>query len=67
MIAHLELLEVAGTRLRRWTIAGAIMLSMHAAAGAIALADWPQEEETADETAGSFMLELAPVAMAPPA
>lgn len=65
MIAHLELLEFAGTRLRRWTIAGAVMISMHAAAGAVALMDW-SEEDAADDTAGAFMLELAPVAMAPP-
>lgn len=66
MIAHLELLEVAGTRLRRWTLAGAVMFSMHAAAGALALTDWSKEDETSEEAAGSFMLELAPVAMAPP-
>lgn len=66
MIAHLELLEVAGTRLRRWVIAGTVMVSMHAAAGAIALHEWQPEDETAEDTAGSFMLELAPVAMAPP-
>jgi protein TonB len=66
MIAHLELLEVSAARLRRWVLAGAVMVSMHAAAGALALADWTEEDDTAEETAGSFMLELAPVAMAPP-
>jgi protein TonB len=65
MIAHLELLEVSAARLRRWTLAGAVMFSMHAAAGAIALVGWP-EEQTSEDTSGAFMLELAPVAMAPP-
>ena len=65
MIAHLELLEVAGARLRRWAIAGTIMVSMHAAAAGMALVEWTQEE-TSEDTAGAFMLELAPVAMAPP-
>jgi protein TonB len=41
------------------------MFSMHAAAGAIALVGWP-EEQTSEDTSGAFMLELAPVAMAPP-
>jgi len=66
MSAHLELLEGSGARMRRWIIAGALMLSMHAAAGALALVSWP-EDETTDETEGAFLLELAPVAMAPPA
>lgn len=65
MIAHLELLEVASARLRRWTIAGAIMVSMHAAAAGVALVEWTQEE-TSEDTSGAFMLELAPVAAAPP-
>jgi protein TonB len=66
MIPTLELLEVAGTRLRRWTVAGAVMFSMHATAGAIALVDWAPDDNTVQDTAGAFMLELAPVAMAPP-
>lgn len=65
MIAHLEFLEGTGVRARRWLIAGALMVSMHAAAGALALVNWP-EEDTSDETEGAFLLELAPVAMAPP-
>lgn len=66
MSAHLEFLEGSGARLRRWVVAGALMVSMHAAAGALALVNWPADE-TADETAGAFLLELAPIAMAPPA
>jgi protein TonB len=65
MSAHLEFLEGAGTRARRWMLAAAMMVSMHAAAGAIALINWPQDEST-DEEAGAFMLELAPVPVAPP-
>ncbi len=65
MIPHLELLEVAGSRLRRWSIAGAVMFSMHAAAGTLALIDWPQDE-TSEDTSGAFMLELAAEAAAPP-
>jgi protein TonB len=65
MSAHLELLEAGGSRLRRWVIAGTLMFSMHAAAGAIALVDW-QDEDASDAYEGAFMLELAPVAMAPP-
>ena len=42
-----------------------MMVSMHAAAGAIAVMNWP-EEEASDEDAGAFMLELAPVPVAPP-
>ena len=42
-----------------------MMVSMHAAAGALAVMNWP-EEETSDEDAGAFMVELAPVPVAPP-
>ena len=65
MSAHLELLEGAGARARRWLLAAALMVSMHAAAGAIAVINWP-EEEASEEDAGAFLLELAPVAVAPP-
>ena len=65
MSAHLELLEGAGARARRWLLAAALMVSMHAAAGAIAVMHWP-EEEASEEEAGAFMLELAPVPVAPP-
>jgi periplasmic protein TonB len=65
MIGHLEFLEGSGARARRWLIAAAMMVSMHAAAGALAVMNWP-EEESSDEEAGSFMVELAPVPVAPP-
>jgi len=65
MSAQLEFLDAAGPRLRRWAFAGVLMVSMHAAAGALALVNWP-EEETSDETEGAFLLELAPVPAAPP-
>jgi protein TonB len=65
MSAHLEFLEGAGARARRWALAAAMMMSMHAAAGAIAVMHWP-EEEASDEESGAFMLELAPVPVAPP-
>ncbi len=65
MIAHLEFLEGSAARMRRWLVAGMLMVSMHAAAGALAIVHWP-EEDTSDETEGAFLLELAPVAMAPP-
>lgn len=64
MSAHLQLLEASGPRLRRWLIAGALMVSMHAAAGALAVVTWPQEE-TSDETEGAFLLEIAPAPAAP--
>lgn len=65
MIAHLEFLEGSGARMRRWLVAGILMISMHAVAGALAFVNWP-EDDTSDETEGAFLLELAPVAMAPP-
>ena len=65
MSAHLEFLEGAGARARRWALAAALMVSMHAAAGAFAVMHWP-EEEASDDEAGTFMLELAPVSVAPP-
>ena len=65
MIAHLEFLEGSGARTRRWLAAGVMMVSMHAAAGALAVMNWP-EEATSDEDAGAFMVELAPVPVAPP-
>lgn len=65
MIAHLESLEGSGVRARRWLVAGVMMVSMHAAAGALAVMNWP-EQETTDEDFGAFMVELAPVPMAPP-
>jgi protein TonB len=65
MSAHLELLEGAGARARRWLLAAALMVSMHAAAGAIAVINWP-EEDASEEDAGAFLLELAPIAVAPP-
>lgn len=65
MSPQLEFLEGAGSRLRRWALAGAFMLTMHAAAGALALVSWP-EEDTSDETEGAFLLELAPTMAAPP-
>jgi protein TonB len=65
MSAHLDLLEGSAARTRRWLIAGLLMVSMHAAAGALAMVSWP-EEDTSDETEGAFLLELAPMAMAPP-
>jgi protein TonB len=65
MSAHLEFLEGAAPRLRRWVIAGALMVSMHAAAGALALVNWPEEDAT-DETEGAFLMELAPAAVSPP-
>ena len=66
MIAHLEFLEGSGARARRWLIAGFLMISMHAVAGALAVVNWPEEDAT-DEDAGAFMVEMAPIAVAPPA
>ncbi len=66
MIAHLEFLEGSGARLRRWLLAAMFMLSAHAAAGALAFVSWP-EEETSEEDQGVFLVEMAPVPMAPPA
>lgn len=65
MSAHLEFLEGSTARMRRWLIAGLLIVSMHAAAGALAVVNWP-EEDTTDETEGAFLLEIAPVAVAPP-
>jgi len=62
--AQLEFLEGSGSRMRRWAFAAALMVSMHAAAGALAFVSWP-EEETTDETEGAFLLEIGPTAMAP--
>ncbi len=65
MSAHLEFLEGSSARMRRWLIAGLLIVSMHAAAGALAVVNWP-EEDTTDETEGAFLLEIAPIAVAPP-
>jgi protein TonB len=64
MIAHLELLEGSSARMRRWLIAGFLMISMHAVAGALAMVSWP-EDDTIDEEAGAFMVEMAPIAVSP--
>jgi protein TonB len=66
MIAHLEFLEGSGTRMRRWLVAGFLMISMHAVAGALAMVNWPEDDAT-EEDAGAFMIEMAPIAVAPPA
>lgn len=66
MSAHLEVLERPKVRLSRWIVAAAVVFSMHATAGTLALVEW-QEEEVAESEEGAFMLELAPTAMAPPA
>jgi protein TonB len=65
MMAHLELLEAAGARARRWAMAAAFMLSAHAVAGTLAVMKWPEEEAAQEET-GAFMIELAPMATSPP-
>jgi protein TonB len=65
MSAHLDFIDAAGPRLRRWLIAGFLMVSVHATAGAHALMTWP-EEETVEDTNGAFLLEIAPVPVSPP-
>jgi protein TonB len=65
MIAHLEFLEGSGARLRRWLLAAMLMVSAHAAAGALALVNWP-EDDASEEEAGVFLVELAPAPVAPP-
>lgn len=66
MIAHLEFLEGSGARLGRWGIAAALMVSLHAGAAALAVVNWP-EDDTVAEPSGSFMVELSPMPVAPPA
>lgn len=66
MIPHLDFLEGSAARMRRWLLAAFLMVSLHAVAGALTLAHWP-EEEASEEEAGAFMVELAPVPVAPPA
>lgn len=66
MSAHLEFLEGAGARLRRWVFASVLIFSAHAAAGALAFVNW-QEEELLEEDAGVFLVEFAPAPAAPPA
>lgn len=65
MIAHLEFLDGSGARLRRWLVAAGLMVSLHAAAGVLAVVNWP-EDQSSDEEAGTFMVELAPMPVAPP-
>jgi protein TonB len=65
MIAHLEPFEVSGSRRSRWLVAAVVMISMHTAAGALALVEWP-EEVTSDEIEGAYMVEYAPETVAPP-
>lgn len=65
MIAHLDFLEGAAGRARRLILAGVFVLALHAGAGALALVHWDEDDAT-DEDAGAFLVELAPMAAAPP-
>jgi periplasmic protein TonB len=65
MIAHLERFEISTSRRSRWLMAAVMIISMHAAAGALAFVQWP-EEISSDETAGAYMVEYAPETVAPP-
>ncbi|MDQ8700604.1 energy transducer TonB [Hyphomicrobium sp. LHD-15] len=65
MIAHLEPFEVSRSRHSRWLVASVMMISMHAAAGALAYVEW-SDEVTSDETEGAYMVEYAPETVSPP-
>lgn len=65
MIAHLDFVDAAGSRMRRWLVAGLLVVTMHASAGAFALLQWLEQDPDNTESA-SFAIELAPAAVAPP-
>ena len=61
-----HLREAHALRLLRWAGAAVLVVLLHGAGGALALYQWPEEEIDADPN-GAFVLELAPLATAPPA
>ena len=60
-----EYLESDWRRVRRFVAAGALVLTMHIGGAAAALWQWP-EDQYEEEPEGAMVLELAPMAIAPP-
>ncbi len=60
-----EYLEPQWRRWRRWAVAGTLVLGLHVGGAAAALWQWP-EEEYDEAPEGAMVLELAPMAIAPP-
>jgi len=60
-----EYLEPVWRRWRRWAVAGTLVLGLHVGGAAAALWQWP-EAEYEEEPEGAMVLELAPMAIAPP-
>ncbi len=60
-----QYLESDWRRVRRFVAAGALVLTMHIGGAAAALWQWP-EEQYEEEPEGAMVLELAPMAIAPP-
>lgn len=65
MFTAREFLEPAWRRWRRWVVAGALVLGLHVGGAAAALWQWP-DENYEEEPEGAMVLELAPMAIAPP-
>jgi periplasmic protein TonB len=65
MISYRDVLEAPGLRFSRWIGAAALVGLLHCGGGALAIYQWPEEETDADPN-GAFLLELAPMATAPP-
>ena len=63
MVLGSEIFETRRTRMRRWATSAVVVIALHAAGAALALGHW-QEEEEAEDAAGSIMVELAPIAAA---
>jgi protein TonB len=65
MITAFDILEPSWQRWRRWVGAGLLVLALHVGGATAALWQWP-EPEADDEPEGAMLLELAPMAVAPP-
>lgn len=59
------LLDVDSHRFQRWFAAGLVVVGLHAAGGTLGLMRWA-EPEWDDEPSGAVLMELAPLAVAPP-
>jgi protein TonB len=65
MISAFDIIEPSWRRWRRWVGAGMLVLALHVGGAAAALWQWP-EQDVDDEPEGAMLLELAPMAVAPP-
>ena len=60
-----QLLESRRARVSRWAGAAFVVCALHVGGAALALMQWPEEQE-ADDAAGALVVEMAPVLAATP-